>query len=220
MLNRRNLIVDGKKQCTGCGERKLLCEFTARANRPAGVVSRCKPCMVVYQLSKRDREAHAKYRADHRRLRPDLVKATTKRYLERHPQVVENNKKRIKEWCRENPERAKQASANYNKAHPEVLRRAMAKRRAKLRAVPNAGISAGLYQLLMQEQGGKCPYCAASLIEVGFNFDHYIPVNRGGANEDWNIQLACPSCNKKKSDKDPLTFLKEIWRAPCELMGV
>jgi 5-methylcytosine-specific restriction endonuclease McrA len=36
--------------------------------------------------------------------------------------------------------------------------------------------------------------------------DHIIPLSLGGKNEDKNIQLTCPRCNKEKGGKDPVVF--------------
>jgi 5-methylcytosine-specific restriction endonuclease McrA len=46
--------------------------------------------------------------------------------------------------------------------------------------------------------GGKCTDCAA---EDYLEFDHIIPVTKGGANTAQNVQLLCRRCNAKKSDR-------------------
>jgi hypothetical protein len=46
----------------------------------------------------------------------------------------------------------------------------------------------------------RCEYCLAP--EVVFNslfeVDHIVPLARSGADEDWNLALACGSCNRSK----------------------
>jgi hypothetical protein len=44
----------------------------------------------------------------------------------------------------------------------------------------------------------KCAVCGS---QERLEFDHIIPVSRGGANTARNIQLLCEACNRKKSDK-------------------
>jgi 5-methylcytosine-specific restriction endonuclease McrA len=44
---------------------------------------------------------------------------------------------------------------------------------------------------------GKCVVCGS---RKNLEYDHIIPVSRGGSNTERNIQLLCSLCNKKKSD--------------------
>lgn len=44
---------------------------------------------------------------------------------------------------------------------------------------------------------GKCVQCGSS---ERLEYDHVIPVSRGGSNTERNIQLLCEICNRKKSD--------------------
>ena len=44
---------------------------------------------------------------------------------------------------------------------------------------------------------GKCTQCGSN---ENLEFDHIIPVSKGGANTYRNIQLLCEVCNREKSD--------------------
>lgn len=46
--------------------------------------------------------------------------------------------------------------------------------------------------------GGQCVQCGS---KVNLEFDHIIPVSKGGANTYRNIQLLCEKCNRSKSNK-------------------
>ena len=46
--------------------------------------------------------------------------------------------------------------------------------------------------------GGKCKRCGA---EDDLEFDHIVPVAKGGSNTENNVELLCRSCNSKKSDR-------------------
>jgi len=52
-------------------------------------------------------------------------------------------------------------------------------------------------QRVWQRYGGQCAECGATQY---LEFDHIIPVARGGGNSDSNIQLLCRKCNLSKSD--------------------
>ena len=55
------------------------------------------------------------------------------------------------------------------------------------------------------EQSGRCHYCADSLGGI-YDFDHKIPLSRGGGNVLSNIVLACEPCNQSKHAKTPKEF--------------
>ena len=48
-----------------------------------------------------------------------------------------------------------------------------------------------------------CAYCQTdeSLSVVVFEIEHIVPVSKGGATEFGNLCLACPSCNRFKSNR-------------------
>lgn len=48
-----------------------------------------------------------------------------------------------------------------------------------------------------RRDGGRCVRCGA---DEDLQFDHIIPVARGGATNERNIQLLCGDCNRLKAD--------------------
>lgn len=52
-------------------------------------------------------------------------------------------------------------------------------------------------QRVWQKYGGRCAECNA---DTYLEFDHIIPVAKGGGNSDTNVQLLCRKCNLAKSD--------------------
>jgi hypothetical protein len=52
-------------------------------------------------------------------------------------------------------------------------------------------------QRVWQRYGGQCAECGA--VEY-LEFDHIVPVAKGGNNSDANVQLLCRKCNQQKSD--------------------
>ena len=57
-----------------------------------------------------------------------------------------------------------------------------------------------------------CVYCAAALLEDNFVLDHLVPVAKGGTNGRHNLVAACELCNRRRSDSEPIQFLRENYR--------
>jgi hypothetical protein len=45
-----------------------------------------------------------------------------------------------------------------------------------------------------------CQICSIQLRDYEIEFDHIIPVAKGGSSEEHNLRVTCLSCNRKKSD--------------------
>ena len=58
-------------------------------------------------------------------------------------------------------------------------------------------ISIELKNQIWNRDGGKCVICGSNHF---LEFDHIIPVSKGGATSYRNLQLLCQNCNRKKSD--------------------
>jgi len=78
----------------------------------------------------------------------------------------------------------------------------------------NRKISGKVKKFVFQRDKGKCIYCGS--IE-NLEFDHIIPVSKGGSNSERNVQLVCMKCNHLKYNyiddddlKDPVKRLKKI----------
>lgn len=55
----------------------------------------------------------------------------------------------------------------------------------------------------------RCFYCARrATVE-----DHYIPLARGGSEDEDNLKASCAGCNATKGDRDPADFLSSPWLA-------
>jgi hypothetical protein len=63
--------------------------------------------------------------------------------------------------------------------------------------LPSRHIPREIRQRVWQRYGGQCAECGATQY---LEFDHVIPVAKGGSNSDANVQLLCRGCNLKKSD--------------------
>jgi len=46
-----------------------------------------------------------------------------------------------------------------------------------------------------------CQVCGKHLLDNEVEFDHIIPLSKGGSSEEHNIRLTCFDCNRNKSDQ-------------------
>ncbi len=75
--------------------------------------------------------------------------------------------------------------------HSQALQR-------RLDGAPDRHIPLDMRRRVWQRLGGKCAECgAAEYLE----FDHIVPVAKGGGNSDQNVQILCRRCNSNLSDK-------------------
>lgn len=58
-------------------------------------------------------------------------------------------------------------------------------------------IPADIANAVWNRDGGRCCMCGS---RVELEFDHIVPLSKGGATSFRNLQLLCKKCNLKKSD--------------------
>jgi hypothetical protein len=59
-------------------------------------------------------------------------------------------------------------------------------------------IPESIRMFVWRRDGGKCVRCGS---KENLEFDHIIPVSKGGSNTERNIQILCEHCNREKADK-------------------
>lgn len=78
------------------------------------------------------------------------------------------------------------------------LRTARSLMRAEADGRPTrVGIHTDLRRAVFERDGGRCVECGSNF---DLQYDHILPVARGGATTIENLQLLCADCNRSKSD--------------------
>lgn len=105
----------------------------------------------------------------------------------------------------ENPKLAYQRVLAWRKANPEKYKalytRSMNKRRA-FKLITQIGKVD--YETIRAKANELCGICKLP-IEDKFEYDHIVPLSKGGSHTTENHQLTHPSCNRKKSAKLTIT---------------
>lgn len=163
-------------------------------------------------LARRARERRAanpdKYRAISKRWRKanrESDIARTRSWREKNRTLVIRYRR---EYLRANMEAALARGVAWRKKNPDAVRRYGANRRARKKA-GGGRLSPGISNRLFALQRGRCACGCGERLGSDYHLDHVIPLARGGANVDSNMQLLRKACNLRKSSKDPVDFMRE-----------
>jgi hypothetical protein len=72
-------------------------------------------------------------------------------------------------------------------------------------------IPAAVTRRIREQAQNRCGYCLSPqhLVMARLEIEHIVPLSKGGSNDESNLWLACPLCNRHKADKttalDPQT---------------
>ncbi len=100
----------------------------------------------------------------------------------------------------QNAEAMKQVAKQYRVKHKDKVNTLNRNRYAFRKSVEGNHTHDDIIKL-RRDQRDKCNFCRVHFRETGFHVDHVIPISRGGTNWPTNLQLLCPDCNVRKSDK-------------------
>lgn len=146
------------------------------------------------------------------RQRPEakaLALERVRRYQARHPERTkrhqsefywrnrERNLAAMKRWRENNPEKFAAAQRRWQQANQarktELQRQRLARKLAQFVAEVDE-------QEIILRDLGICGICGEQIMGP-FDLDHVIPLAAGGTHEPNNVQLAHPTCNRRKGAK-------------------
>lgn len=82
--------------------------------------------------------------------------------------------------------------------YPYILRNLIKRNSIQPKEISPRYIPSEVRVIVWKRDEGKCKNCGA---EENLEFDHIVPVTKGGSNSENNIELLCKSCNLKKTNK-------------------
>lgn len=133
------------------------------------------------------------------------------------PEQLENNRRRAREWRKNNYARAVEVDRkkrevraefyrNYDKQRQQTPERKVAKanykraRRARLAGALST-LTKAQWEAILEMFSNRCAYCGVGAAKL--EQDHVLPLARGGAHTTENVVPACRSCNAQKNTKTP-----------------
>lgn len=141
---------------------------------------------------------------------PDKVLQDTLRWKQGNPERYAANQARYRSQHRA---KAAETSRLWRKNHPgnrrspEKKRELLNRHRARKRGARVVPITSAFFITALKAWDRRCAYCQLDLRGVRLEWDHFVPLARGGAHAEHNLVPACPSCNRRKNARDPFSFL-------------
>jgi 5-methylcytosine-specific restriction endonuclease McrA len=110
--------------------------------------------------------------------------------------------KRVRQWHIDNAIRVTEIKKTYAESEKGIIsrKRSSQSRIARMRQL-KVPFNDKYWVWLCNRLEYKCQLCFKTFEFSQLTVDHWIPISKGGDNDEWNIQPACKSCNSKKQDK-------------------
>ncbi|HHJ1495590.1 TPA: HNH endonuclease [Pseudomonas aeruginosa] len=149
----------------------------------------CTQCTAIQSASPQKKAYDKRYQV----LNKDRIEKRTRVYREANREKLIA---RAKKWAANNPEKRKIISKNN---------------KAKRRAIEGNGLTFSELSAWEKAAPKVCHWCSKSC-KSRYHIDHYQPLSKGGLHEISNLVIACPTCNLRKSAKDPYEFAASMGR--------
>lgn len=166
------------------------------------------------QINAKKREVRPKY-AETERIANKKWREANREHLrlkqrERYKRERVERNRRSREWrAKRTPEQKKAASdylKQWFKDNPERAKAIRVRREGRQRGAGGYFTAEDIAEI-RHMQKDRCAYCKIKLKGKG-HIDHIIPVAKGGSNDRRNLQLTCSKCNFEKNARDPLDYAR------------
>ena len=175
------------KTCSRCKQIQPNSEFYLYHGKPR---SQCKSCTRDYLTKTKESRSlyHKEYYAK-----------TREHKLEKTHINYEKNKDLRKQqaslWNKKNKDRVNYLQRERYRLRPETKSEHKHRRRARLN---NNGVYHVSTKFLNKLRSSSCAVCKST---NSVSIDHIVPISRGGAHSEGNLQPLCFSCNSSKGNK-------------------
>jgi hypothetical protein len=128
-------------------------------------------------------------------VRPDCKACKRARVAAWKAENPAENLKRVLDWAARNPEKVRGYKRKWDAANPEAVRDKTRRHRAQRKSAFVADVR---FDDILLRDLGVCGICGQQITQNAIDIDHVIPIAAGGTHEPSNVQLAHPTCNKRK----------------------
>lgn len=207
-------------QCRTCKATKTPDQFTVFSRNKSGRSTRCMSCDSEYRNANREhiravkreyyakntekelaarkasyfrnREARIRQQVEHQR-EPEIRAKRRRKYREN----AEAIKRKGRAYFEANPERVTAQKRAYYHKHRDICIAGVALRRARLADATLQDVTVDMLRERAAVFGHACAYCGGPHEQ----WDHVIPIARGGKHCLANLRPACSRCNFSKNAK-------------------
>lgn len=178
-------------ECSHCGV-----EFTSRSAKSMYCGASCRDKARYL----RDKEKRILAAREYREANSDKIRESNAR---RWREDTELGKRRNRESYEKNRKKRIAQAIAYQKAHPEIV----ATTRHRRKAAQSYKIRPVDHRRTLARYRNQCAYCQSPLGTWGrahsnsLQWDHVVPLSKGGVDSVGNIVPSCRDCNLSKSSK-------------------
>jgi len=111
--------------------------------------------------------------------------------------ITEFDEKKKKEQLKEQMKEEERAKLKEKRLRQEIRKELIREEFSDLKIDNRSSIPEEIRHEIWRRDQGQCVKCGS---KENLEFDHIIPISKGGSNTVRNIELLCENCNREKSD--------------------